>query len=1044
MKTLIAFFSRNRLFSDLLTLFVIVGGLISTALIQREVFPNVNFDVISVTTPFPGASPEEVEKLITNPIEQDMKEVDGIKRLQSYSTESRSAIIATLDPDQTTEEEAKTEIQDVVDLFDSPEGAEDTKVVAIKSKQQPIIEVALAADLSELELRKIIKELEKEIESVPGVAKTVPKGVRDLEIHVQTDPDRLRALSVSLEEVVNALKRQNRSIPAGVIEPIVPQPGQKETLVRTIGEFKNLTDVENTVIRSNDLGRPIYIRDVAQVTYDLEKSDVINRTNGKPSLTLTVLKKEKADAIRVVDEVLLKVNSFVDNFKGGVSASFINDFSQYIRRRISILASNLIVGVLLVLLTLSFFLPFRTAFFVSLGIVISFFGTIFIFYALGYSINLLSLLGLIIVCGMLVDDAIVVSDNIIRHMKKGGDRLEAAIHGAWEIWPAVTASILTTVIAFLPMLFMSGIFGKFVKQIPQGVIFALLISLLEGLLILPQHMAHFAKITPDKKPNGYARVTLRFQSFWDNKLVPAYVRLVTRIINYRYVAAGGLLVLLVATGFVAKNGLKFILFPPDGVEIFFVRVKAPTGYSLKQTTELVKPIEDTINQLPKEEVQDFVTTVGLIQQDPNDPNTKRGNEYAQIAVYLTPEDRRNREAIEIIEELRQKVEKPKELEELTFDRVNPGPPVGKPVSLGVRGKEYPVIMAAVKDLKEAIKDLPGLIDLADSYVVGKSELHIIVNRAEAAAAGLSVTEVGTAVRAALDGIIATTVQELDEEIDVRVSFPPDAKTSRDSLSDIKILNSRGNLVPLLQIAKLKEAEGIATYQHENNEREVKVTASLNTDITSSTETNNKIRELLPDVLKNHPDVTIGFGGEDEDTQESIASLGRSFAVAFAGIFLILILTFKSLLQPFLIVLTIPFGIIAVIWTLYFAGMPLSFMASLGVIALAGVLVNNAIILIDFVNKARAEGMGRNESILQSARLRIQPIFLTSATTVAGLLPTAHGIGGLDKFVVPIAMSLGYGLMIGSLLTVLFFPAMIAILDDISDIPKRKIAESLLS
>jgi len=1050
MRAIIEFFTRNRLFGDLLTIFIIFAGIFATLSIQREVFPNVSFDVISIVTIYPGASPEESEKLITNRIEQDLKEVDGIKRIQSFSIDNRSSVVVFLDPDQTTEAKAKADIKDIIDLIDFPAEAEDPLVVAVESKQTPIMEVAISSEMPEVDFRKLAKELEREIETVPGVAKIVHKGLRDLEIKVQPDPMLLLRYSVSLDELINALRLQNRTIPAGMIEPLDPSSGEKETLVRTIGEFKTLKDVEDTVIRANELGSPIRVRDIAQVIYGLEKSSVVNRTNGRPSLTLTVLKKEKADAIRVVDAVRAKVAEFETRFilavdknsppQSTVSFSFINDLSEYIRRRVSILTTNLFVGLLLVIFTLALFLPFRSALIVGAGILISFFGCIFIFYLLGYSINLLSLLGLIIVCGMLVDDAIVVSDNVHRHMKKGGSKIDAAIQGAWEIWPAVTASVLTTVIAFLPMMFMSGIFGKFTKQIPLGVIIALIISLFEALWIIPQHMAHYGKVDNGLNPKGLAKVTLRFQKFWDNWLVPRYTTIIEKIIRKRYYAASGIFVFFIFTLFVAQTGLKFVLFPPEGVEIFFVRVKAPTGYSLKQTTEVIKPIEAEVAKLPKTEVQDFVTTVGVIQQDPNDPNTKRGSEYAQIAVYLTPETQRDRIALEVINDLREKIGKPATIEDITFDRVNPGPPMGKPVSLSVRGQNYDTIMAAVKTIKEKIKDYPGLMDLSDSYVTGKNELHVIVNKAEAAAAGVSVTQVGQTVRAALDGIIATTIPELEDEVSVRVSFSDADKTSASTLQQIKIPNQQGNLVPLTRVARVEKAQAIAVYQHENNEREVKVTAELDTNITSASETNNKIRDILPEIISQHPTVAISFGGEDEDTKESMQSLIRAFTLAFAGIFLLLILTFKNLLQPFLVILTIPLGIMSVIWTLFVARMPLSFMAMLGVIALAGVIVNNAIVLIDFVNQGRKEGLDRHASLIRAAQLRIKPIFLTSATTVMGLLPTAHGIGGLDKFVVPIAMSLGYGLMFGALLTAFFFPAAIAIIDDIQEIFERRFSK----
>ena len=1035
MKRIIEFFVGNRLFGDLISIFIIGAGIVSAATIQREVFPNVSFDIITIATIYPGASPEEIEKLITNPIEQDLKEVTGIKKLQSISLEGQSRIVAFLDPDQTTEDEAKSDIQDIVDLYEPPEGAEDPVVVAVESKQQPIIEVSISADVPEQELRLIAKDLEIEIEKTKGVAKVVHKGLRDLEVRVEANPQTLKRIGVTLDELITALKQQNQSIPAGTIQATATT---SEKIVRTVGDFKSLNDIEETVIRANELGRAIRVKDVAKVYYDLETATVLNRTNGKPSLSLTVLKKESGDAITMVDLTKDLVERYADKFKDkGFEYEFVNDFSYFIRRRVRILSTNLLVGLFLVSLVLAFFLPFRVAMIAVMGIALSFFATIWIFNAAGFTINLISLMGLIIVCGMLVDDAVVVSDNIVRQMEEGNDPETAAIKGANEIWPAVTASILTTVTAFMPMMFMTGIFGKFIKQIPLAVVIALLFSLLEAIWILPQHMAHYvSKKSLEPSPNP-RNLKNRFQFFWDKKVVPRYLNIVRGMINIRYIVCGGLFAFFILTLVVAATGLKVSLFPKDGVETFFVRVKAPTGASLEQTLKAVIPVEKEILNLPEEEVINFVTSIGIVQQDANDPNTKRGTEYAQIAVFLTPEPDRNRYADEIINKLKEDVGQPDGIERITFERVNPGPPVGKPVSVAIRGDDYDKINAAIADLKPLLEAVEGVQELDSSFSPGKDEIQLIINRSEAAAAGVSVAQIGSTVRAAFDGIVATTIQELDDEVDVRVSFSKEDRSREEILNSIEIPNRTGNLIPLTQVTAQIRTKGIATYQHEANQREVRLTGEIDDNITDArTVAGIVANELSPQILEKHPEVSIAQGGEDEDTNESFASLISTFTVALMGIILILILTFGNLFQPLLVVMTIPLGVMSVIWTLFFAGKPLSFLAMLGVIALAGVIVNNAIVLIDFVNSGRDRGLDRIESIINAAKLRIRPIFLTSTTTVAGLLPTAHGIGGLDKFVVPIAMSLGYGILFGSLLTAFFFPAAIAVIDDLQQFVYR--------
>lgn len=1039
MNKLIEFFSRKGIFGDLVTIFVILLGIGSMFLIRREVFPNVTFDVITITTIYPGATAEEAEKLITNPLEQDLKEVDGIKKLNSISVANRSYIAAQLDIDTTTEAEGKDDIQDVVDRFtDLPKGAEDPVVTSIESKLNPVIEVTLGGDMPPLKLREIAKQIENELESVNGVARIAPRGMRDLEIRVEADAQKLSGYRLSIDDIVKALGGQNVSIPGGVLPVDSKDAKSLERSVRTIGEFETPEEVGETVIRANDIGNSIKVKDVAKVYLDLEEPEIYNHVNGKKSISLTVLKKEKADAITVVDKVRARMAELTPGLnEKGIEVDYVNDLSEFIRRRLSVLSGNLYIGLFLVLLILSFILPFRVALLVSLGIPFSFLGAMIYFNVAGYTINLISMLGLIIVSGMLVDDAIVVTDNAVRLMEEGMEPEDAAVKSAQEIWPAVTASVLTTVIAFVPMLYMSGIFGKFVKQIPLGVIIPLFVSLIEAFFILPAHIARWVRV--DKrydakhkgKLNPISALLGKSEELWDKVAVPKYVASMKWILKNRYIVAASTVGLFVVSIGLATQKMKFILFPPDGVEIFFVRTQSAVGTSLEQTEAMIKPIEERLLKLPKEELKNFVTTIGIQQQDPWDPNTKRGAEYAQIAVYLTPETERTRKAFEIIEDLRATTPKPDGVQRLVFERVNPGPPVGKAVDLGVRGETYEEITKAVEELKTRLAEIKGVTDILDSFSPGREEFIVKVNPSEAAAANLGVAQVGTTIRGAFEGIVATQIRGLSEETDVRVSLPDSQKSSQRVLEDLLVPNPMGSLVPLKEIATITKDRGVAGYEHAERRRQVRVTAEVDQNVTSSIAVNNQVEKILPEIMKNHPRISVAFGGEDEDTKESMASLARSMLVAVMGIFLVLVLTFGQILQPLLVLVTVPLGIIAVILTLFLHGLPLSFMAMLGIVALAGVIVNNAIVFVDFVNQRRATGLNRWESITSAAQVRIRPIFLTTLTTVAGLLPTAYGIGGLDKFVVPIAMSLGWGLMIGSFLTAFVFPAAVAILDDLN-------------
>lgn len=1025
MKALIRYFASQGILAELITVTVLILGIGSMLIIKREAFPNISFDIISISTPFPGASSEEVERLLTNPLEQDLKELDGIKRLESISAEGLSYIIIWLDPDQTTEDEAKADVQEIVDRFtDRPDDAEDPIVKTIESKLEPVIIASLTADVDEMSLRTEAKKLEEIIESLPEVARVEFSGLRDIEIKVKADINKLNRYQITLNELVMAISEQNKNIPGGAVPNFIGGEKSKEIIVRTVGEFHTKEDVENTVVRANDLAQPIRVKDVAVVEQVLEKASIYHRTNGKSSISLTVLKKESADSILLVD----KLKELVEREKGllsdGVEVNFINDQSYYIRRRLKVLSSNMAIGLALVMIILSLILPMRVALVTSIGIPFAFLGTLMFFQMNGISLNLIIMMGLIIVTGMLVDDAVVVTENAVRHIEDGHEEpVEAAINATNEIWKPVTASVLTTVVAFAPLMFMSGIFGKFVRLIPMGVIAALLISLYECFFILPHHIGSFVKINKNSAKNKINQV-------WDDFFVPSYLKVLRQIIRLRYWVWAFSIVLFFSSVLVAVKVMRFNLFPPDGIEMVTINLETATGTQLEVTREYVKIVESKIAELPKEEVEDYATKVGLRSLGVNDPNVKRGGEYAQIVIYLTPENSRDRIAKEIIEDLRERIGKPKEFKDIAFLQAGGGPPVGKPVSLGVRGKEYNRIMVVVNELKEKIAKIEGVSDIQDSFAPGKEELHILVDPAEAAAANVSVGSVGTTARAVYSGLSASKIRKLDEEIDIKVTLPDEYRESLEALKQIKIPNARGNQVSLGSIASFKKAKGIAAYEHEGNERQVRITAEIDVDKNDSTSVNNQIRDMLPEYRKKYPEIDFNFGGEDQDTKESLATLKQAFFVALLGIAFILILIFQNLLQPLLVLGTIPLGIMSVIWTFFIHGKPMSFLGLMGIIALGGVVVNNAIVFVSFVNDLRAKGLGLTESILETGRVRLRPIMLTTLTTVAGILPTAYGWGGLDQFVVPIALALGWGVFFGALLTTLVFPAYLSILDDI--------------
>ena len=1032
MNKLIDFFAKQGIFVDLVSIFVFVIGVYSIFSIKREVFPNVTFDVITVVTPYPGAASEATERLVTNPLERGFKELNGIKKMTSVSREGASTIILQLDPDQVTSEEVKQDIDEIIDgIEDLPDDAEDPIVTVATTEQSPTIEISLSgSDISEEVLRETAKLFEKELERLPDVAKVTFAGLRDYEVRVEADPKKLRRYEVSLTEVTQALRTRNVTTPGGTVEASEANEYQ-EFIVRTIGEFENAEEVAATIIRANAFAKPIRVSDIATVTKEFENATRAYRTNGNDAISLTVLKKESGDVLNLVEDIKATVQRLIPQIDSGIAVNYINDRSVYVERRLTVLTNNLVFGLILVLIVLSIILPWRIAAITAFGIPFSFLGALTYFHFQDVSINLISMMGLIIVVGMLVDDAIVVTENTQRFREKGLSAVEAAVKGTQQVWAPVTVSVMTTMIAFAPMLYMSGIFGKFIYYIPLGVVVALEISLWECFFILPHHLGRWAgKSTAEKQSRGL------LQGFWENVIDTNYRKFVALLLKGRYLVLIATAGLLVGSLYWAKTKMNFILFPTGGVELFIINFSTPSGSSLERTIRSAAPIEKALTDYDSDIIDDFTMKFGIQQQDVNDPSSKVGTEYGQAFVFLSPATERLITAAEVTEELRSIIGKPEGISKISFVQVSGGPPVGKPVNIGVSGNDYESILPVAEKIREKLTEVEGVSDLDSSYYLGKKEIHVKVKEAEAVAAGLSVADIGRSVRASYAGLVASSIKGLEEEIDIRVSLTRDDRASTRTIEDIIVPNNRGQLIPLAKVADYSETQGVSVYNHENNERLISIVGEVDSEVVTAQQVAQIMQPIAEEILRDHPAIRVSFGGENEDTQESIASLLQAFTFAVFGILMILILLFKNMFQPFVIGLTIPLGAIAVIWTFYAHGQPLSFLGSIGVIALAGVIVNNAIVFVDFVNGLRLENWQMREAIIEAASIRLRPIVLTTITTVVGILPTAYGIGGRDPFVVPIALALGWGMLFGACLTTVLLPSILMALDDLLSLFRR--------
>ncbi|MCP5468185.1 MAG: efflux RND transporter permease subunit [Deltaproteobacteria bacterium] len=1123
---------KNSLLVNLLTLFIMFVGAWSLFTIKREAFPNIKFDIVQISTVYPGSTPEQVEKLLTIPLEKELKEVDDIKEMVSASVEGLSLIYLTIEPGAEDKVKVVNDIQRAVDrVEDLPSDLEDKPVVEeISTKNTPVIEVALYGDVSSEELREQAKRLEDIVLENPEVASVVRRGYREPEFSVEVDPGRIREAYVSLAQVMNALSRTNVNIPGGTIDV-----GDREVILRVSGEFFDLKGIEETVVRANDRGYNIKIKDIAQVVSRLEEETITNRTNENVSVNLQILKKESGDIIELVEDLKSDVNKFLQsapkeldpqNFqlkselaellfsakkifyndnkttiqldpffqhlakfvhqvhllnKSRVKVALVNDVSYYVKRRLGVLINNGVIGLILLMIPLVLFLSPRTALSAILGMVTAILAAFALMDFFGISINLMSLFGLIMVLGMLVDEDIVIAENIHRYIEEGMPPKQAAIKGTSEVMLAVIATVLTTITAFLPLIIMSGIIGKFVRQIPMVVIITLVASLIQAVLVLPSHMAEFNRMSEKRAAKEFnKRKGSRILDFSLN----TYEAILRFLIRFRYLAIILFGVFSIGTILFGMARVPFILFPSRGIEQFFIRYEGKIGTPVETTTAELKKIEKIIHQsvLPHE-LDSLLTQGGITQNDPNDPFSQRASHVGQIHVFLTPERDRKRSAQDIIKVLRSKIhplQDPKtmikeHLEEVMlvvdgvlsktfnpflqvytldfafqlpradawldqhfyvektrfyFDEVRAGPPIGKPVAVRIKGDDFPPLNKLADEYIAALKQIPGVKDIKSDFENGKDELTAHVDVERMARAGLTYQDIARAVRIGFDGGVATTIKKGDEEVDVVVRFPEHLRDEKSSLDLLLISNSRGDLIPLSEIASFNRKPSIAAIKHDERKRLVTVSANVDEKITTSGKVNTQLEEQFKKRLASESNVLVKYGGEEEDTQESLDDLKKAFILAMLLIFIILAVTFRSLWEPFVIMTTIPMGILGVIIAFYLDSEPLSFLAFLGIVGFAGVVVDSGIILIDFVHREHKKRQWTfHESIIKGSRLRFRAIILTTLTTILGVFPAAFGIGGRDPFIQPMAKAMNWGIASGSLLAAFMIPVLLAVFGD---------------
>lgn len=1015
MKQIISFFVRRDLLVNLVSVFLMALGVLAIFMINREAFPNVNLDKIQIDVAYPGATPKEVEQLVVIPMEQELKALDGVDKIISVSFPGSGFITLELNPGSRNRDRIVSDVQLAIDRANLPNDLpDDPSVLEIEGSIFPVIQLAISAPLGELELKRLSDQIEDDLINLKGVARAIIVAGRKAEIRVLVKPKEMRRHRISVGEIATALSKWNINAPGGNLET---EQGQKT--VRVAGQFQSAEDVANLVLRANELGGGIRLGDVAEVTESLAKARRYNDVAGTPAVNMLVLKKSDDDIIDTVDRIKAYIKTVKTRYGDHVDITTFQDFSRFTRLRLGVLTNNGTVGIILVFLSLIMFLRPSVALTTTWGLPIVFFTGLYALYISGVTLNLLTMMGFIMVLGMLVDDAIIIGENITYYMEQGMKPHAAAVKGAVELIGPVTTTVMTTIIAFIPMLFMSGIIGKFIFAIPIAVVTLLFFSWLESFLILPSHVAFVtnAKAKPPEKE-------------WLVNLEERYGRLLELALDHRKKTVGITLAVFVGAMLLGWFGLSFQLFPAVGIDQYIVRVTAPAGTSLESMREtLLNMDRDIRNEIKPQYLEATLIATGQIAIEEGDPLTQRGSRYGQIrAIYHPSVTRPEHSALEDMRRLEKSLPKKYPKLDIALTELRPGPPVGRAFQAELSSTDNQRSEQAARQLIEYLKKIEGVTTVEHSMQPGDPELHVVLDRKLATYAGVDLATVATHVRAAVGGLRVSTVRRGQEEVDVTIRFPKEKGKELLNLKQLQVSNQRGGLVGLDRIASFEEKVGSSAIRHIDGIRVVSVVANIDADKITSSELNKKVRGQQKEWLGNQSDwVRVNYGGEEEKNAQSFKDLGIAFGFALVGIFFILAIQFNRITYPFIVMLAIPFGAAGIVFSfflhdLFWHPMPLSFLSMLGAVAMSGVVVNSSLILVVFIQRRLEEGMDYREAIISAGKRRLRAVILTATTTVVGLLPTAYGWGGMDKFVSPMALSLSSGLAFATVVTLIVIPA----------------------
>lgn len=993
------------------TICVLLSGILSLSMIPVELTPKINIPVFFVVIPYPGAAPEDVETQITKELETKLNTLKALDYLQSISAEGYASVIVHFQ-ENTNLQEAKRDLRELVEeaKVEFPEEAEDAIIKDVDFSNIPLLFVTLHGQESSEVLKELAERFRDDLIAVPGVSEIDLFGGLEREIHVDVDFHALKEYQLSLAQIEQALREQNVNFPGGHLEV-----GNQDFLIRSIGEFQTLDDIANTVIQNKD-GQVTLLKHIANVQDAHKKIDTFARINGDPGVTLIIQRELGINTLQTVRELRDKIKELSQKLPKHIHVTISFDQSDEINSMIEQLGSTVIYSGFLVTVSLMLVMGIRNALLVCTAVPTSLLFGFICFQLADIPISGITLFSLILITGMVVDGAIVVGENIYRHVENGLEGVSAAKLGIYEVGGPVISADLTTIAAFMPMIFIAGILGQFLAVMPQVVAYTLLGSVIIDHYTLPVLSSMLMK---KRKPLKTKIIAWPIEFF---KAV--HMKLLRLALRFPWTTLLGCVFLFLAS--IAMAGLGFLgyeFMPNIDRGRFSINIEMPRGTSIFKTDEVARELEKLVREIPKEELESYVTTVGQTSRLNADilEGGGSGPEFGKITVKLVDHKFRTRTLLEVLEEYRKRLQGKFPGVQIRFYVQKDGPPVGAAMAIRIQGDDLEQLGALGSRMQHLLARCPGASDIQSDYRANAPQYRIQIDRVKAGAYGITAREISAEVSRAFLGKEVGKITLQDEKIEIRLQLEKEFRNTKEFLEKLYVSTPAGGQVPIAQVAQIEEVFGLASIHR----RDLRRTVTVRCETAQGWSSDDLLLWLKQEMKTFYvpTEVSITMGGETEERDKSLKSAKQVMGISILLILIILTAQFNSFIQPFIVIITIPLSIIGVVFGLYFLDQRFGFMPFIGIISLSGIVVNDAIVLVDFTNLLRRAGLPLYEAVIRSAQRRLRAVMLTTITTVFGLLPLALNWGGGGLFWAPLAWTIICGISVATLLTLIIIPVM---------------------